>query len=235
MSSNPTVARLSAATRLTLSNAVRAVPLIQSLIAADPPSSHPAPAHHSSLPAPQGAPPRQKLQNEPTDVVTISPMSPISPIPPTSAIAAHHGAPQSAPRQNEPTAPAPQSAPAHRCAPSPQNPQNEATCLSGSPHPTAHQGAPQFAPAQIKPTAPPPLSTQDSALTTLPLSPQQLAALRLLLHGQRPTAVAAQLNIDRHTLLRWRRSDPFNAELQRIHTLAATNALANERRSLSSI
>jgi DNA-binding NarL/FixJ family response regulator len=49
------------------------------------------------------------------------------------------------------------------------------------------------------------------------LSPRQLAAARALAAGKRVCDVAAQLRINRTTLLRWRKLTDFTDELQRIH------------------
>jgi hypothetical protein len=49
------------------------------------------------------------------------------------------------------------------------------------------------------------------------LSHIQLAAIRLLLAGQKVTAIARELHISRRTLLRWRQIRTFRSELQRQH------------------
>jgi len=50
-----------------------------------------------------------------------------------------------------------------------------------------------------------------------PLSPRQLAAARALAAGKRVCDVAAQLPVNRTTLLRWRKIPEFDEELRRIH------------------
>jgi hypothetical protein len=80
--------------------------------------------------------------------------------------------------------------------------------------------APQGAPP--RPTAHHPLENNKTNPNSPQLSERQLAALRLLFLGHPPCSVAAQLHIDRHTLLRWRRSAAFLAELQRLHQQSAS-------------
>ena len=93
----------------------------------------------------------------------------------------------------------------------------------------AHQDVPQRAQlcqsapsksAQIEKSNPPPSPSGDWQLKTgnSSLTERQLAALRLLLAGRPIGQVAASLNINRHTLTRWRRQPQFIQEFQKLHT-----------------
>jgi len=89
----------------------------------------------------------------------------------------------------------------------------------GAPQRTAaHHGAPSKSTNhhESKPTSPPPIENQKSKIEN-PLTERQSAALRLLLVGHSPCSVASTLNIDRHTLLRWRRQPAFLAEFNKLH------------------
>jgi hypothetical protein len=131
----------------------------------------------------------------------------------------NHGAPANPDLQNEANLPAPPDAPSspglplrhpNHAAPSP----TPACVRSSAPsRTTAPQRAPSIAPAQNEATC--------HSGSPPPQTPLHLAAIRLLLDGHRPGAVALTLGIDRHTLLRWRRRPDFNAELRRLHNQLA--------------
>ncbi len=84
--------------------------------------------------------------------------------------------------------------------------------------------------APPRPIAHHPLENSNSNPT--PLSERQLAALRLLFLGHPPCSVATQrIFIDRHTLLRWRRSAAFpSLELTAFHQQSAASTF---KRTLS--
>jgi hypothetical protein len=63
-------------------------------------------------------------------------------------------------------------------------------------------------------TNPNPTATQITAL-----SPRQLAAARMLARGAKPVHVAANLDITRQGLWKWRRLPQFVAEIHRLHEL----------------
>jgi hypothetical protein len=137
--------------------------------------------------------------------------------------------------QNEPTAPPPsaihhrRSSPPHPLPPSSSVP-NFQTNPPIVAHPAAQtcqnppQPATRSAPAQNEPTAPK-LSTQDSALRTSSLTPRQCHAARLLIAGHTAKDVAAQLEVNRHTVSQWKKLPDFQNELTRL-----LNDLAPRRR-----
>ena len=115
--------------------------------------------------------------------------------------------------QNEPTAPPPssifhpQSAPPHPLPPSRSVPnfQTNPPRLSHPPAKTRHNP-----PEPATPTA----KLQNEA--TADLTPRQRHAARLLIAGHTATAVAALLDVDRHTVSDWKKLPAFQAELTRL-------------------
>jgi DNA-binding NarL/FixJ family response regulator len=85
-----------------------------------------------------------------------------------------------------------------------------------APQPQARSKAHPDASACI-PTHPADQAARSKPPCSSTLSPRQLAAARALAAGKRVCDVAAQLRINRTTLLRWRRLSDFTDELQRIH------------------
>jgi hypothetical protein len=88
--------------------------------------------------------------------------------------------------------------------------------------PTARQSAPQrpaVAENENCETNPPPTPNRKSQIGNRnskprPLTPNQLRAASLLVAGHSTTAIAAYLNVDRHTLTRWKRHPLFVQELR---------------------
>jgi hypothetical protein len=64
---------------------------------------------------------------------------------------------------------------------------------------------------------------QDPAAPTS-LSPRELAAVRAMLSGAKPAAVAEQLGVSRQTVWRWSRQPAFMTELRRLNALTALGA-----------
>jgi hypothetical protein len=121
--------------------------------------------------------------------------------------AAPQGAPLSPKMQNEPTG--------HSVPPS-----SLITPLSSPPpsrlnrdkFPNEPKLAPQCAPNHANA----PQRAPSKRTLTRPLTPNQLRAARLLVAGHSTTAIAAALNIDRHTLADWKRLPLFQHELRRL-------------------
>jgi hypothetical protein len=111
-------------------------------------------------------------------------------------------------------------APAARVLASPQ-PRQTATppsrALNGALRPlTALNTA--LPPAEVDKTKPI-RATDSPASSTHALSERQLTAARLLVRGQRPARVAAELGITRQALWYWRRTPEFAREVQRLNEL----------------
>jgi len=71
-------------------------------------------------------------------------------------------------------------------------------------------------------TNPPPQSSE--------LTPRQISAARLLILGRTGRDVARELEVEEHTITRWRRMSMFRAELARQHERAMAMQLVRGRR-----
>jgi hypothetical protein len=143
--------------------------------------------------------------------------------PPLARTTAPHGAPASTAAHHEIQFP--------RNKPNAQNNTQPAHHGALSEPPLARTAAPHGAPAYTAAHHPTKIAKNEATCHPGPLSPRQLAALRYLVAGYRPTFVAKGLSIDRHTLLRWRRDPLFQAQLQQLHQqLAAKTTAPHPRR-----
>jgi hypothetical protein len=137
--------------------------------------------------------------------------------------------------QNEPTAPRPSSirhqpsSPSHPLPPAHSVPnfQTNPPNVAHSPAKTRQnppKPATRSAPAQNEPTAPSSILHAPSSSPPV-LTPRQRHAARLLIVGHTAKSVAAQLDVNRHTVSQWKKLPDFQHELTRL-----LNDLAPRRR-----
>jgi hypothetical protein len=120
------------------------------------------------------------------------------------------------PTPNLPTPRARQTVPnpakARQTAPPTQKLQNEPTARANP-----CQSAPNSANARHQHEN---CKTNPNARPPRPLTPSQLRAAHLLVAGHSTTDIAATLQLNRHTLARWKRLPLFQQELRRLVTLS---------------
>jgi hypothetical protein len=95
------------------------------------------------------------------------------------------------------------------------------------PIPRAQQSSSTF--RNVHQSPPTPSSAHCETNPPPDLTSRQLAAVRLLLLGRSGRAAARELDLEEHTITRWRRLPAFRAELARQHELALAMLFSRQR------